>query len=139
ASPADAAAIRTLIAQLGYAWTEVQIAARVAALLATGADPILVAEADGTVCGVLALHIAPMLHHAEPQARITALVVDAGQRGRGVGRMLLAEAEALARAAGCARLELTSGLQREAAHAFYRAQGYAATSLRFARTLAGSG
>ena len=45
------------------------------------------------------------------------------------------EAAALARFEGCAELELTTGTRRHAAHAFYAAQGFEWTALRFGRAL----
>src|SRR3546814_18105025 len=67
--------------------------------------------------------------------RITALVVTSHAQGRGLGRQLLHEAELRARAAGAARLELSSGSQRTDAHAFYRACGYGDGTVRFNKRL----
>src|SRR3546814_18224392 len=67
--------------------------------------------------------------------RITALVVTSHAQGRGLGRQLLHEAELRARAAGAARLELSSGSQRTDAHAFYRACGYGDGTVRFIKRL----
>ena len=64
-----------------------------------------------------------------------ALVVSPGAQGRGLGRQLLREAERRARAAGAARIELTSGSQRAEAHAFYRACGFGDGTLRFIKRL----
>ena len=89
--------------------------------------------------GVLALHWGALLHLAAPIARIGSLVVAEGARGRGIGALLVREAAALARAEGCAVLELTTGKQRHGAHAFYAAQGFTWTALRFARELDGGG
>jgi ribosomal protein S18 acetylase RimI-like enzyme len=59
------------------------------------------------------------------------LVVDPNQRRRGAGRLLMEHAERIATEAGCELVELTSAIDRADAHAFYRALGYEATSLRF--------
>ena len=64
-----------------------------------------------------------------------ALVVTTSAQGRGLGRQLLREAERRARAAGAARIELTSGSQRADAHAFYKACGYSDGTLRFIKRL----
>ena len=72
---------------------------------------------------------------ADATRRITALSIsDAAQR-RGIGRALLRDAEVRARAAGAARIELTTARHRAEAHAFYRACGYEETSLRFMKRL----
>lgn len=60
-----------------------------------------------------------------------------GRRGRGVGALLVQEAAALARAEGCAALEVTTGTHRRAAQAFYAAQGFVPNSVRFVRALDG--
>jgi GNAT superfamily N-acetyltransferase len=54
---------------------------------------------------------------------------------QGVGRVLLREAEALARSSGAVRIELTSASHRHEAHDFYRACGYEEGALRFIRRL----
>jgi ribosomal protein S18 acetylase RimI-like enzyme len=48
----------------------------------------------------------------------------------------MAHAEALAAAEGCEFVELTSAADRAEAHAFYRAIGYEATSVRFRKAVA---
>lgn len=115
------------------------MAARLGALLGSARDAVLVAEDEGGgMLGVLALHWGAMLHLPEPVARIGSLVVAEGARGRGVGSLLVREAAALARAEGCSEVELTTGMRRHAAHAFYAAQGFTWTSLRFGRALDGN-
>ena len=47
------------------------------------------------------------------------LVVGREQRGRGIGKMLLAASEEWARDHGCTHLDLSSGLGRAGAHRFY--------------------
>lgn len=135
-TPADAAAIAPLLAALGYPAEPADVTARLAKLLGSPRDAVLVVEGEGgAVLGVLALHWGAMLHLPAPIARIGSLVVAEAARGRGVGALLLREAAALARAEGCADLELTSGRQRHGAHAFYAAQGFDPTALRFRRAL----
>jgi aminoglycoside 6'-N-acetyltransferase I len=63
------------------------------------------------------------------------MVVDARQARRGIGRVLVKAGAQAARAAGCDVLELTTGPQREDAHAFYRAIGFSETAKRFSRSL----
>jgi GNAT superfamily N-acetyltransferase len=130
AGPADAPAMAPLLAQLGYPATPAEIATRF--------DPsqtALLAEEGGRAIGLAVLHVTPMLHLAQPNARLLALVVDEAIRSGGVGRQLLAAVEARARAAGCPSIELSSNKRRTRAHAFYEAQGYEANSLKFYRRL----
>jgi aminoglycoside 6'-N-acetyltransferase I len=137
AAPSDAEALAPLLGALGYPSEPAAVAARLQALLRSERDAVLVAEGEGggAVVGVLALHWGPMLHQSAPVARIGSLVVADEARGRGVGGRLVREAAAVARAEGCGVLELTTGRQRHAAHAFYAAQGFAWTALRLGRAL----
>jgi ribosomal-protein-alanine N-acetyltransferase len=56
--------------------------------------------------------------------RLYSLVVDPAARGRGLGRILLADAEAQARRAGCRGLRLEVRQDNAAANALYAAAGY---------------
>ena len=73
-----------------------------------------------------------------PFARLAALVVTETSRGRGVGSALVAGAERIARRAGCALLEVTSGDHRPQAHAFYRGLGFEERPRRFVKRLTAS-
>jgi GNAT superfamily N-acetyltransferase len=53
-----------------------------------------------------------------------ALVVDERARGAGVGRELVASAEAWAVARGCRRLTVATRITRERAHRFYLREGF---------------
>ena len=130
-TPQDAAAVSALLRELGYPVSIPLAAAQIQDLSATGWDPILLAEADGVVVGLLASHRCRMLQYAKPVMRITALVVGRNARRRGVGRLLMQHAEQMADAQGCEFVELTSAADRADAHAFYRSIGYEANSLRF--------
>jgi GNAT superfamily N-acetyltransferase len=76
-----------------------------------------------------------MLQYEKPVVRITALVVDRRSRRRGIGRVLIEQALSWADQAGCELVELTSGLDRTEAHAFYRGLGFESNSLRFRKSL----
>lgn len=138
----DAAAAAELAMQLGYPATAEQITRRLAAI--ANGSPAEAAEAavfvaetdDGRVVGWVHVHASRLLV-VEPAAEIWGLVVDAEARGEGVGRRLMAEAEAWAAARGLDRLRLRSNVVREGAHAFYRRLGYEVvkTSLTFERRL----
>ena len=110
-------------------------AERIASILVNDRQALVVARRGGAVCGLVALDFMYYLPLGTTTCRITALVVLPDARGCGVGRHLLLEAERRARAGGAARIELTSGVQRSEAHAFYRACGYSNSSVRFVKPL----
>lgn len=134
---ADAAAIAGLMGQLGYEASEALVVRKLAILAAHAGDSVLLAEVDGCVAGVISLHVLELFHAEGRIGRITALVVDAGQRGRGVGEALVAAADRFFTGQGCVRAEVTSGDHRPAAHAFYAAQGYAPDERRFLKRYVG--
>lgn len=133
ARPADAEAITALIAALGYEVEVADVRRRMATLTKAG-HAVLVAV-KGELVGVLTTGMTPVLHRPKSVGRISMLVVDEAERGRGVGRALVAAAEDRLRKAGCGLIEVTSNVKRLRAHAFYRKLGYARTSYRFARNL----
>lgn len=133
ASEQDDTATQELLAQLGYVLTVDEVRARLVMLAASGTDPVLLATEDGKAVGLIAMHYATMLHHREPVARITALVVRDGVRGKGVGRILVDVGANLAQQAGCGQMELTTALHRTDSQAFYKALDFTASSLGFHR------
>jgi GNAT superfamily N-acetyltransferase len=130
---ADAAAIAALLAELGYEAAPADVERRLEALERSAA---LVAELDGEVAGVLTLSMVPVLHAPGDWCRITVLVVAERARRRGLARALVAEAEAIARGHGCARIEVTSALHRDGAHELYRGMDYGRVSEHFLKPLA---
>jgi GNAT superfamily N-acetyltransferase len=136
ARPEDGPAVASLLRDLHSDVGAEAVSERIASLIATEADPVFVACEGELVRGVLALHLMLMLHVRGRIARITALSVAEDARRQGVGRRLIAHAAAFAQREGCETMELTTGLDRDDAHAFYRSVGFAATSLRFRRRLA---
>lgn len=135
ATARDAAGVAHLLGVLGYPCTREDTAARLRRLDEDDDQVVLVADRHGTLVGLLALDVMYYLPLGALTCRITALSVADGEQRRGVGRMLLREAEQRARAVGAARIELTSALQRHDAHAFYRACGFEESALRFVRRL----
>ena len=107
-------------------------------IVADPARSLLVAELDGELVGTLDVLIAPNLtHHARPWALVENVVVAARARRRGAGRALMLRAIALAREAGCYKVNLISGNVRTGAHDFYRSLGFEATGKGFKTYLFG--
>ena len=130
----DADTIAGLLDELGYP-NSAEFVVRKLGMLGDDENPVFVAEVNGEVAGFVSLHIMPVFHEEPLYCRITAVVVTKAYRRLGVGRRLLEHAEAVARAAGCGRIELTSNVRRTRAHAFYEALGYGGTSRKFAKAL----
>jgi len=135
ASRIDADDVAALLSELGYPCDAQDAAQRIATIVDNDRQALVVARCDGEVCGLIALDFMYYLPLDTTTCRITALVVGTSAQGRGLGRQLLREAERRARAAGAARIELTSGSQRADAHAFYKACGYSDGTLRFIKRL----
>jgi N-acetylglutamate synthase-like GNAT family acetyltransferase len=130
----DSAAIADLLGQLGYPASAGAMPARIDRMRAAG-DRVVVAEVDGSVAGLAALHVSPSLEHSTPAGKLAALVVDEAHRGTGLGRALVDAMEAEARERGCGVFFLTTAEGRADAHAFYERLGLERTGRRYAKTL----
>src|SRR5215212_9265029 len=95
------------------------------------ADPgqlLVVAESEGRVVGTLQLTFIPYLtHRGSRRAQIEAVRVDSGQRGGGVGRVMLTWAIEEARRRGCRMVQLTPDKRRADAHRFSESLGFVAS------------
>lgn len=135
AEPADAPALESLVAQLGYeGQTADAIAARLAAMTSAG-RAVLVAELGGSVVGCLSTSVMQVLHRPRPVGRISMMVVASSLRGQGIGAALVRAAEAALVEAGCGLIEVTSNVARTDAHRFYQKLGYEKTSVRLSRDI----
>src|SRR4030081_3099383 len=138
AAPADAPVLCELLTQLGYPASESEIPARVSAVASFPRAAAFVAtNGFGEVVGVVTTHIFPSIHHNEPVAWLTTLVVLEDARGAGIGSALVKHVEQWATRNGARRLSVTSGKQRKATHEFYEKRDYENTGLRFTKNLAG--
>ncbi len=120
----DAAALAALCGQLGYPASLQEIGERLRRIGPDDRQAIYVAEGpQREVIGFInvSLH-APLI--AEAHAEVEALVVDEACRSRGVGRLLVEQAEQWARERYCPAITVRSNVVREDAHTFYEALGY---------------
>ena len=93
---------------------------------------LLVVEEDGQVLGTVVLLVVPNLSHRGCSwALLENLIVDAKQRGRGLGGLLMEHGMARAREAGCYKLVLMSDRRREEAHQFYQHLGFEPSAYGF--------
>lgn len=90
---------------------------------------IVLAEADGVVVAAMGFSLDEDAAYVTDDVRrhgtVTDLVVAEEWRGRGVGRMLLVEAERLTREAGFRRLVIGALVANDKAERTYRAFGFA--------------
>jgi GNAT superfamily N-acetyltransferase len=94
---------------------------------------VVVADYEGEILGFIALHALPRFEHSDRVVRVMALVVDAGVRERGVGHLLMGEAERIGRDLGAAYVEITAGHHRADAQHLYESLGYDGTVAAYLR------
>ena len=119
----DAAAISALLPDLGYEATPEQVVRRLAGLREWPDQDAFVAVLEGAIVGLCHVQGVRLLA-SDGYVEIQALVVSAACQGQGIGRRLVAHAGEWAFARGYERVRLRSGVQREAAHAFYEHLGF---------------
>jgi GNAT superfamily N-acetyltransferase len=119
----DADRVAQLMTQLGYPSTRQQIAQRFERIDGQSNQALFVADDDGQV--VASVHVAanPYLEN-DASAEILGLVVADGYRSQGVGKALVAAAEAWAAKLGCGVLRVRSNTIRTRAHTFYDRAGF---------------
>jgi GNAT superfamily N-acetyltransferase len=120
----DAEAIALLSGELGYPSSTGQVARRLESLMRRRDNAIFVATArDGSLVGWIHIFVTHLLE-ADPFAELGGFVVTANQRGRGVGKKMLAVAEGWGKRHGIERMRIRSRSTRLGAHAFYERLGY---------------
>ena len=136
ARESDADDIARLTAQLGYDVATSALRPRLGRILAASDQLLLMAEVDGRAAGWLHAAVFEDVE-AEAFVVIGGLVVDGSCRRKGIGRMLMAQAEDWAREKGCSMVRLWSSATRTAAHRFYEQMGYTniKTQYSFAKAL----
>lgn|GEM_PF-690185 len=132
--PGDVVQVSGLLGQLGYPTTANTFRKR-AKKFKGKSDLMLVAVEGHRVVGFISLHLIPLIHEDGFLSRITAFVVDEGQRKKGIGKKLLGKAEDYGIKNGAERSEITSGDHRSDTHRFYLKRGYQENSKRFIKRL----
>ena len=124
ARPGDAPAMAPLTTQLGYPVEATEQVERLAPILASDDDALLVAVDDAdTPIGWIHVQARRSLA-SPPHAQIAGMVVDQAHRSDGVGAALVAAAESWARERGLPSVQVYSRVERERAHRFYERHGY---------------
>jgi GNAT superfamily N-acetyltransferase len=123
ATAADAERIAGLFTDEGYPSGPTDILERLGRF-DSELSQVVVADHGGEVLGFVAVHALPRFEHSDRIIRVVALVVDAGVRERGIGRLLMAEAERIGTEVGAAFVEVTAGHHRPDARHLYEELGY---------------
>jgi GNAT superfamily N-acetyltransferase len=119
----DAESISRLTAQLGYDADAPAVAARLSRILSRPDHRFFLADLDGRPVGWLHAAVVEYVETG-PFVVIAGLVVDRTVRRTGIGRLLMANAEAWAVEQGCGIVRLWSTSARTDAHRFYERLGY---------------
>src|ERR1700736_2525993 len=131
----DAAALASLMGELGYETTSDEMQMRLRRILPNSLYRAFVAVSHGKVCGVVVTGHYESFEHNDPSGRVLALVVSKTMRGHGVGRALMEAAEKDFVARNIKRIALNTRFDREDAHKFYETVGYTRTGFRFTKNL----
>ncbi len=132
ATASDAPRIAELFTEEGYPAGATAVEARLGHFN-TDDSTVIVADHDGEILGFIALHVVARFEHDDSFVRIVALVVDSTVRDRGIGRVLMAEAERIGRERSAAFVEITAGHHRPAARHLYDSLGYDANLTAYLR------
>ena len=121
--PADVAACRLLLLQLGYDLNPQEVKRRYEAIKEKQDHAVFVCEQDGQVVALLHLYERPAFDKP-PEVIVQALVVDQNSRGSGIGKTMMNVVERWALGRGFSSVALTSNISRSGAHSFYNRIGY---------------
>ena len=125
----DALRLAGQLAQLGYPSELDALTSRLAGILESAAQQILVAAPpdDSRIDGYIGLERRVTLHQDE-HAEITDLVVDATARRSGLGRALVTAGEQWAARHGLHTMVVRSSVMRPESHLYYEGIGYQRTA-----------
>jgi GNAT superfamily N-acetyltransferase len=120
----DSVRLSALSAELGYSVPAEVLSERLARLAGRDGEVVLVAEQrPGDVVGWV--HASEqILLESDRRCEILGLVVDARERGRGIGRSLVAAVEEWASSRGLEQMAVRSNVTRSESHPFYERIGY---------------
>ena len=137
----DAERLADLATQLGYPSSTAEVAGRLRSILGDPAHVVYVADVPGSGARGFAHVHATIALESGARAELLGLVTDGTLRSRGLGVLLVDEAERWARAKGIEVLCVRCNVLRPDAHRFYERQGYqcSKTQKYFRKSLAGGG
>jgi GNAT superfamily N-acetyltransferase len=119
----DLPELTNLCIELGYPSAIGEVKKRLEKITNSHSDVIFVAVEKGMVIGWI--HVFSTLRlESDPFAEIGGLVVSSKQRGKGIGKILVSEAEKWAKENGSATIRVRSRTSRIKTRQFYEKEGY---------------
>lgn len=107
-----------------------------AAMAEEAGNQIIVGELEGRLVATYQLtFISGLSRNATRRAQVEAVRVASDLRGQGIGRLMMQDAEARARAAGCRMMQLTTHATRNRARDFYDGLGFTPSHVGYKRVL----
>lgn len=101
-----------------------------------GGNRVIVGEAEGRVVATYQItFISGLSLRAARRAQIESVRVASDLRGQGLGRLMVADMEARARAQGCSLVQLTMNAERQGSHKFYVSCGFIPSHVGFKKAL----
>ncbi len=131
AASSDLKSISVLLLQLGYEPSIDQINDSIQKSNETSNSGIYVAEHSGSPVGLMSLIYFDYFPSSKKICRITAIVVEASERSKGIGSELIGFAQSEGLKNRCAGIEITTTTERDKTHIYYDNLGFIRTSFRF--------
>jgi len=106
------------------------------AMAAEGHNHLIVGEESGRIVATYQItFISGLSLRAARRAQVESVRIASDLRGKGIGALLMADAEARARAAGCTLMQLTTNKTRADARRFYERLGFTPSHIGYKRDL----
>ncbi len=133
----DEDGIASLLFDMGYPSSSLSVKERFRPIMNDSHYVTLIAEENDCLIGMLGMHFERSYVSDVIIARIITMVTSGEHRQRGVGKLLMTEAERLAVKREASTIVLNSGnrKEREPAHHFYKACGFIGKSTGFYKSL----
>jgi uncharacterized protein YbbK (DUF523 family)/GNAT superfamily N-acetyltransferase len=126
----DCQELARLAAELGYPCGEEEVRGRIEKYLVSEDRTVIVAELGRALVGWTSVEAIEHFY-LEPFAELSGFVVDERLRGRGIGALIMAEAELWAASRGLKLIRLKTNVVRLGAHRFYEALGFERTKEQY--------
>lgn len=122
---ADLQNVAHLAEQLGYPHTLSDIQSRFLKMENNSSYALFVSKDEaGKITGYVQVNREPNTLLADDRAEVSAMVVDAGNRSKGIGKALLSYAERWAKENDLSLMRIRSNVNRQDAHKFYQRHDY---------------